>query len=91
MRSLESEDVHIVERGGDTPSTYVTFPGIETCTVAFGSDAPQLQKFKRKALYGPGSILVAHTDKEYVLLGDLRKATQDYIKMYKDFINLTQL
>ncbi len=69
--------------GGDTPTRFLTFENIETQPVAFGSDAPQLTNFNQKILCGPGSILVAHTSEEYVLLSDIEKATQLYIKMYE--------
>jgi acetylornithine deacetylase len=32
-------------------------------------------------LYGPGSILVAHGDHEYITVGDLEKAVEDYQKL----------
>lgn len=68
--------------GGDIPTRFLTFEGIPSQPVAFGSDAPQLTNFKNKILCGPGSILVAHTPKEYVLLSDIEKATQIYLEMY---------
>ena len=57
--------------------------GINSKPVSFGSDAPRLEKFARKAICGPGSILTAHTDKEYVLVSDLRKAVEQDIKIFK--------
>jgi len=71
--------------GGDAPSKFATVPGIPTKVAAFGSDAPRLTKFQTRCLCGPGSILVAHTPKEYVLLSDLQKATAQYIKMFEHF------
>ena len=41
-------------------------------TVAFGTDAPHLQRFGGRSLYGPGSILDAHTDHERLSKRSLR-------------------
>ena len=70
--------------GGDTPMTYFSdVAGIESKPVSFGSDAPRLDKFAQRAICGPGSILTAHTDKEYVLLSDLQKAVEQDIEIFK--------
>lgn len=84
MLGMQSESIKITPLGGDTPSHYLTLPGFGTTTVAFGSDAPQLNNFKNKMLCGPGSILVAHTDKEHITFSDLELAVQNYKKIYHD-------
>lgn len=75
--------IEIEPFGGDTPSRYVTLDGFDTKTVAFGSDAPQLTNFENRILCGPGSILAAHTLSEYVLMEDIEKATDNYVKMFR--------
>jgi acetylornithine deacetylase len=70
-------------RGGDTPAHYVTLPGFESGPVAFGSDAPHLCGFGHKIICGPGSIRVAHRPEEHILVKDLEKAVELYVKMYK--------
>lgn len=80
-RLLGPEDT-ITAYGGDTPMHYWTAPGERLTTVAFGSDAPQLPGFRRRALCGPGSILVAHTDREYVLGSQLDEASRQYVRIY---------
>lgn len=82
MESLRSHSVEIIAYGGDTPMSYLTLPGVETTTAAFGSDAPQLHRFKHKMLCGPGTILVAHTDKEFITEAEIDKATDRYVEMY---------
>jgi acetylornithine deacetylase len=73
-----------VARGmGDTPAHYVTLPGFESGPVAFGSDAPHLSGFGHKIICGPGSIRVAHRPEEHILVKDLEKAVELYVKMYK--------
>lgn len=69
--------------GGDVPSRCETFPGFKTKPVAFGSDAPHLNRFRHKALCGPGTILVAHTADEYIMLGDIEEAARNYVKMFE--------
>ena len=83
VQGMESEWIRVESLGGDTPMEYFTVPGIPLTTVSFGSDAPRLDKFARRALCGPGKIEVAHTDKEYILLSELEEARQTYIKIYK--------
>ena len=73
--------------GGDTPTRYETLEGFPVKPVAFGSDAPQLTNFGKKILCGPGSILVAHRPEEHILLSDLRKATENYVHIYKTLVN----
>ena len=85
MAGLASERVSVQPLGGDTPLHYTRFDGIPTCTVAFGSDAPRLEKFREKALCGPGSILVAHTDAESVRTGDLIRAAGQYVDMFRQY------
>lgn len=70
--------------GGDDPKQYFhDVPGVCSQISCFGSDAPRLAKFKKKAIYGPGSILTAHTDNEYVLLSDILSAAQAEKKILK--------
>ncbi len=68
---------------GDTPAHYVTLAGFESAPVAFGSDAPHLSGFGHKIICGPGSIRVAHRPEEHILVKDLEKAVELYVKMYK--------
>lgn len=83
MDSIRNEFVDVEAFGGDTPANYITVDGIDSKTVAFGSDAPQLTNFPRRMLYGPGSILVAHTSSEHIDVVDIEKAIDDYVHIYK--------
>ncbi|MBO6082602.1 MAG: M20/M25/M40 family metallo-hydrolase [Bacteroidales bacterium] len=87
MEEQISDDVEVIARGGDTPMHYLTVPGLPTTTVAFGSDAPQLHKFEKRILCGPGSIVVAHTAQEHILLADLETAVARYITMAKTLLD----
>jgi acetylornithine deacetylase len=71
--------------GGDSPMCFFSdVEGIPVKTASFGSDAPHLAGFRRKAVCGPGSILTAHTPDEHVLLSDLEKAVEQDIAIYKE-------
>ncbi|MCR5409097.1 MAG: M20/M25/M40 family metallo-hydrolase [Bacteroidales bacterium] len=69
-------------RGGDKPAKYVTLPGFETAPASFGTDAPHLTGFGHKIICGPGTVLVAHRDDEHILLADIDKAVEQYVKMF---------
>ena len=70
-------------RGGDKPAKYVTLPGFESAPASFGTDAPHLTGFGHKIICGPGTVLVAHRDDEHILLSDIDKAVEQYVKMFK--------
>jgi len=55
--------------------------GFEQIVVNYGTDIPNLEGGYVRYLYGPGSILVAHGDHEYITVGDLEKAVEDYQKL----------
>ena len=73
----------VTPRGGDTPATYWTVDALPARPVSFGSDAPHLKNFVHKAICGPGSIRHAHRDDEHVLVGDLEKAVEQYLTLYR--------
>jgi acetylornithine deacetylase len=73
----------VTARGGDQPAKYVTLPGFETAPASFGTDAPHLTGFGHKIICGPGTVLVAHRDDEHILLADIDKAVEQYVKMFK--------
>ena len=70
-------------RGGDKPAKYVTLPGFESAPASFGTDAPHLTGFGHKIICGPGTVLVAHRDDEHILLADIDKAVEQYVKIFK--------
>jgi len=52
--------------------------GFETMTVNYGTDVPWLAGNHRSYLYGPGSILVAHSDHEALTVAELKRGVEDY-------------
>ena len=81
------DSVELQAFGGDCPGYFETFDDMASGPVAFGSDAPHLKDFRHKILCGPGSILVAHTPQEYVLLSEIERATELYVRMYDKIKN----
>lgn len=79
----------VVAFGGDSPTKFEVLDGFSSKPVAFGSDAPQLTNCPRKILCGPGSILVAHRDNEYITLADLEFAAGNYVKIYEQLSNVS--
>ena len=55
-----------------------TVPGFETEVFAYFSDVPFLTNWGTPLLLGPGTIHVAHTDREHVLIADLERAVDLY-------------
>lgn len=63
---------------GYGPIEFEVPSGEDGIAVAFGTDAPYMPRFGRPLLYGPGSILDAHSDHEKVEVRALERAAADY-------------
>ena len=77
--------LEVTERGGDTPARYLTLPGFPSAPASFGTDAPHLTNFDKKIICGPGSIRYAHRSDEFILLSDIEKAIETYIRIYENY------
>ncbi|RDW67820.1 Zn-dependent exopeptidase-2 [Coleophoma cylindrospora] len=53
-------------------------PGFDTIIVNYGTDIPNLKGDHKRYLYGPGDILVAHSDHEHLSISDLETAVKGY-------------
>jgi acetylornithine deacetylase len=58
-----------------------TVPGFQTRVFPFTTDVPLLDRWGTPLLFGPGSILVAHTDGEFVALRELDAAVDAYERL----------
>jgi acetylornithine deacetylase len=58
-----------------------TVAGFEQCVVRFTTDIPYLARWGRPLLLGPGSILHAHTDHEFVEKRELSEAVALYTRL----------
>ena len=58
-----------------------TVPGFETAVFSYFSDIPFLSKWGTPLLLGPGSIHVAHTDREHIAIDELNRAVDIYAQL----------
>lgn len=58
-----------------------TVPGFETAVFSFVSDVPYLSAWGTPLLVGPGSIHVAHTDREHLRIDELHAAVDTYERL----------
>ena len=64
----------------DVPAvTLATVPGFDVAVFPFTTDIPFLDRWGTPLLFGPGSILVAHTDREHVPVAELEAAADRYV------------
>jgi acetylornithine deacetylase len=61
-----------------------TIPGIPSMVAAFTTDIPHLSNWGDPLLVGPGSIHVAHTDREYIEKSDLLHAVDVFCRIAKE-------
>jgi acetylornithine deacetylase len=55
--------------------------GFETIVVNYGTDILHLDGDHKRYLYGPGTILLAHSDHEHLKISDLEEAVEGYKKL----------
>jgi acetylornithine deacetylase len=63
------------------PVRMTTVPGFEAAVFPYTTDIPFLGRWGEPLLFGPGSVLVAHTAEEFVSIAELRLAVQHYVTM----------
>ncbi|KAK7457099.1 hypothetical protein VKT23_010401 [Stygiomarasmius scandens] len=75
------------------PRLHSDVPGFETINVGYGTDIPFLEVHDaddvKRFLYGPGSIFVAHTSNESVLLKELDACKDGYKKLVTTQLNVS--
>jgi len=67
--------------------TLRTVPGIPTMVAAFTTDIPALSKWGEPVLLGPGSIHVAHTERECISKRQLLEAVDLYCQVAKKLLS----
>jgi acetylornithine deacetylase len=58
-----------------------TVPGFDTAVFSYFSDIPFLSNWGTPLLLGPGSIHVAHTDREHIAIDELNRAVDVYAQL----------
>ena len=72
------------------PEEFLALPGFAAEPVPFGSDAPRLRKLAPAAavmMVGPGSIRVAHTDDELLMLAELAAGIELNCRLVRHFMS----
>lgn len=77
----------VVRYHGNDPVRMVHPAGGRSTVVGFNTDAPHLAKIGRPLLFGPGSILDAHSKGERIAKADLLTAVETYRKLAADLIS----
>lgn len=83
LKRISDDNILITKVREDKPYRFHYIEGYQSDIVAFACDGPCLFNLGKCLLYGPGSIKVAHTDKEFINISDLEKAVTDLINIYK--------
>jgi acetylornithine deacetylase len=68
------------------PVRLQTIPGFEAEAFAFTTDIPLLSSWGRPLLFGPGSILLAHTEDEHVELDELEASVGAYERIARQLL-----
>lgn len=79
---VELEDVVEVP-----PVRMTTVPGFDTAAFRFTTDIPFLSAWGAPLLFGPGSVLVAHTADEHVRVNELRAAVAHYAQIARTLLD----
>jgi len=66
-----------------------TLPGFETAAFAFTTDVPLLDRWGVPLLFGPGSVLDAHTDEDHVAIAELQAASLAYERIARALLKET--
>jgi len=77
VRGRASIEVHTVTE----PVRLMELPEFETCVVRYTTDAPHLSRWGSALVFGPGTILEAHTDHEKVPKAELYEAVDGYVRL----------
>ena len=64
-----------------------TVPGFEAAVFPFTTDVPLLDRWGTPLLFGPGSILVAHTSEEHLAIAELDGAIEAYDQLATACLN----
>jgi acetylornithine deacetylase len=62
-------------------------PGVESTVFAFTTDIPLLGRWGRPLLFGPGSILLAHSEEESVGIDELEAAADGYARLARGLLH----
>ena len=87
LREAVGDLVSIEELVEVPPVRLRTMPGFETGVFAYTTDIPLLTAWGAPLLMGPGSIHVAHTDREHIRIDELSRAVDLYVDLATKLLN----
>jgi len=87
LRAELGEHVELEHEKSYPPIRFHVPEGREGPVVAFGTDAPWLTGWGKPLLYGPGSILDAHTADEKLELSSFERAIADYERTARELLS----
>ena len=94
VKKLVNEASELVVEYDAPCARMLEVPGFESFTASYCTDIPNFAPLGAKfVLYGPGSILTAHSDNESIGVDEIEKAVTDYQKIFaflKDRIHRPQ-
>jgi acetylornithine deacetylase len=68
------------------PVRMIGVPGFESAVFPYTTDIPFLARWGQPLLYGPGSILVAHTADEFIDIRELDSAMDGYVRLARELL-----
>jgi len=80
-------DGRVSQWHGNAPVPMVVPRGAPSTVAAFNTDAPHLGNLGRPLLFGPGSILDAHTENEKIAKADILAAIETYQRVVLDLMD----
>jgi acetylornithine deacetylase len=86
LRGAVADRVGIEEVMEVPPVKLRTQPGFDTAVFAYTTDIPFLHNWGAPLLLGPGSIHVAHTDREHVTLDELHRSIELYERLANELL-----
>jgi acetylornithine deacetylase len=88
LRGVVGDRVLIDEKLAVPPVRLATRAGFDTAVFAYTTDIPLLDKWGTPLLLGPGSIHVAHTDREHVKIDELNESIDLYERLAGELLQL---
>lgn len=87
LRETVADRVTVHEVLEVPPIRLRTQPGFDTAVFAYTTDIPFLTGWGTPLLLGPGSIHVAHTDREHVSIAELNEAVDLYVRLARTLLS----
>jgi acetylornithine deacetylase len=81
LEATVAEQAEIEEVLEVPPARLHVEPGFETAVFSYTTDIPLLSNWGTPILLGPGSIQVAHTDREHIAIAELQQGVDVYVAL----------